>query len=372
MFLLIHSIYSLKNNFSNFLNGFSSSNADFWAYLPLFFCVLISHSASAQATYADLQKQVVEVFEQRHNSVVRIKAQKVQEIDPVVGDKPRLRLTIGSGFFVSGAGHVLTNSSLVMGMDKILVQYQKDLEFPAEVVGIDRFSNIALLKISALPKTASFVNCSVHMDQMPPIGQMAIAITCPLQFSPSPTLGLVSGHESTIGSRPFPTPILRMNIDSLPGDSGSPLFDLDGKFMGMSVATIKEIQSTCVFPAKATHRILKDLMENGQVQYGTIGLRVVQKSDPEFGPRLVVTEAIPGKVAAKAGLKKDDLIYASNAGPIRTLGDLQRAIFFTTIGDALILKISRQGKFLDISVPVEKLQTQTTSGEDSSPSNDGS
>ena len=283
-----------------------------------------------------------------------------------------MRLTIGSGFFVSSEGHVLTNSSLVMGMDKILIQYQKDLEFPAEVIGIDRFSNIALLKISALPKTASFVDCTVHRKQMPPIGQMAIAITCPLQFSPSPTLGLVSGHESTIGSRPFPTPILRMNIDSLPGDSGSPLFGLDGEFLGMSVATIKEIESTCVFPARATQRILKDLMEKGKVEYGTIGLRVVQKSDPEFGPRLVVTEAIEGKVAAKAGLKKDDLIYATNTGSVRTLGDLQRAIFFTPIGETLLLKLSRQGKFLDITVPVEKLVPKTSSESLKPSSTDGS
>ncbi len=328
--------------------------------MRLFFCVLIANLASAQANYFDLQQQVIEVFKQRHTSVVRIKAQKLQEIDPVAA-KPRLRLTIGSGFFVSSEGHVLTNSSLVMGMDKILVQYQTDLEFPAEVIGIDRLSNISLLKISSLPNTASFVDCSIHTDQMPPIGQMAIAITCPLQFSPSPTMGLVSGHESTIGSRPFPTPILRMNIDSLPGDSGSPLFGMNGEFMGMSVATIKEIQSTCVFPARATHRVLIDLLEKGKVQYGTIGLRVVQKSDPEFGPRLVVTEAIEGKVAHKAGLKKDDLIYATDTGSVSTLGDLQRAIFFTPIGKSLLLKVSRQGKFLDISVPIEKLVPKSSS-----------
>jgi len=272
-----------------------------------------------------------------------------------VVEKPRMRLTIGSGFFVSKDGHLLTNSSLVTGMEKILVEYQKDLEFPAEIVGIDHFSNIALIKIAVLPKTASYVDCTTPEVELPKVGKLALSITCPLQFSPSPTMGLVTGHESTIGRRTFPTPILRMNIQSLPGESGSPLFGLDGRFLGINVATIKEIQATCVFPAKATNRILQDLMDDGKVDYGTIGLRVVQRTDPDHGSRLIVTEAMEGKSAATAGFQKDDLIFASSTDSIRTLGDLQRAIFFTPVGKNLVLKLIRDGKAMDISVPVEKL-----------------
>ena len=265
-------------------------------------------------------------------------------------------MTIGSGFFVSAEGHILTNYSLVTGMDKVLVEYQKDLEFPAELIGLDMYSNIALLKVDTFPKSATFIQCQPKDHTLPKIGMMAMAITCPLQFAPSPTdPGLVTGHEGVIGSRPFPTPILRTSINSHPGDSGSPLFSLDGQFLGINVASIKEIEATCVFPARATNRIYLDLKDDGKVQYGTIGLRVTQRSHPMKGTRLSVKEAIPGKSAAGAGILKDDLILASQWGEIQTLGDLQRAIFFTPIGQSLLLKVNRGDKVVDIPVTVEKL-----------------
>jgi serine protease Do len=335
--------------------------------LALFFCLLTAGQSFAQQGFPDLQKQVVSVFEQHYRAVVRIKAQKRQEVDPVVGN-PRLRMTIGSGFFVSDEGHILTNSSLVMGMDKVLVEYQKDLEFPAEMVGLDVYSNIALLKVETFPKTATFVQCLPKDAGLPQVGVMAMAISCPLQFSPSPSgPGLITGHEGVIGSRPFPTPILRTSINSNPGDSGSPLFTLDGQFLGINVASIKEIQATCVFPARATNRVYLDLRDDGKVQYGTIGLRVTQSSHPMHGTRLSVKEPIPGKTAAAAGILKDDLILSSQWGPIETLGDLQRAIFFTPIGQSLVLKVNRGGKNVDVPVPVEKLVTSAGSPDAPSP-----
>ena len=265
-------------------------------------------------------------------------------------------MTIGSGFFVSPEGHLLTNSSLVMGMDKVLVEYHKDLEFPAELIGLDMYSNIALLKVETFPMTATFVPLEPKDTALPKIGVMAMAITCPLQFSPSPSdPGLVTGHEGVIGSRPFPTPILRTSVNSHPGDSGSPLFSLDGQFLGINVASIKDIDATCVFPARATSRIYNDLKDDGKVQYGTIGLRVTQRSHPMHGTRLSVKEALAGKTGAASGILKDDLILSTQWGAINSLGDLQRAIFFTPIGQSLVLKINRGGKVVDIPVPVEKL-----------------
>ncbi len=324
----------------------------------LFFYFLTVGSAFAQGDFLDLQRRVTEVYRQHHTAIVRIKAQRA-ELNPAE-NQPRLRLTIGSGFFVSKDGHVLTNSSLVYQMDKILVEFQKSSEFPAKVVGLDPLSNIALLKTKSLPDNATFVQLD-DSPAMPEIGLMTVAITCPLQFAPSPSLGLVTGHENSIGRRPFPTPILRTNIRALPGDSGSPLFGLDGRFLGINVASIREIHATCVFPARATKRILDDLLLSGRAEYGGIALQVIEKKDPVHGHRLMVTNVPDDGPSAKAGLKKDDWIQASSLGPIRTLGDLQTALFYTRPGQFLKLTIDRAGEKMEFSVPV-KVHAPKTSG----------
>ena len=325
-----------------------------------FFCFLISFSSFIQADQGDflgLQKRVIAVHKQHSSAVVRIKAQR-EELNPAES-KPHLRLTIGSGFFISKDGHVLTNGSLIYQMDKILVQFEESREFPAEVVGKDLVSNIALLKIKNLPKDATFVQLD-DSPTLPQVGYMALALTCPLQFSASPSLGLVTGHENTIGRRTFPTTILRTNIRALPGDSGSPLFGLDGKFIGINVASIQEIQSTCVFPSRATKRILDDLLLSGKTEYGTIGLKVTQLHDPVRGFGLIVTDVLPDLPSKNVGLQKDDWIKSSIQGPIKTLGDLQNALFFTRVGQFLKLTVDRAGKNIEFSVPVVRMKQQTS------------
>jgi serine protease Do len=325
-----------------------------------FIYFLISFSPVVQGNQGDflgLQRRVIEVYKQHRFAVVRIKAQR-KELNPAES-KPHLRLTIGSGFFISKDGHVLTNGSLIYQMDKILVQFEKSREFPAEVVGRDLISNIALLKIKNLPKGATFVQLD-DTPALPQIGHMALTLTCPLQFSASPALGLVTGHENTIGRRTFPTTILRTNIRALPGDSGSPLFGLDGKFLGINVASIQEIQSTCVFPSRATKRILDDLLLSGKAEYGTIGLKVTQLYDPVHGFGLVVTDVLADLPSREAGLQKDDWIKSSIHGPIKTLGDLQNALFFTRVGQFLKLTVDRDGKTIEFSVAVVRMKQQAS------------
>jgi len=325
-----------------------------------FFYFLITFSPVIQGEQGDflgLQRRVIEVYNQHRFAVVRIKAQR-KELNPAES-KPHIRLTIGSGFFISKDGHVLTNGSLIYQMDKILVQFEKSREFPAEVVGRDLISNIALLKIKNLPKGATFVQLD-DSPALPQIGHMALTLTCPLQFSASPALGLVTGHENTIGRRTFPTTILRTNIRALPGDSGSPLFGLDGKFLGINVASIQEIQSTCVFPARATKRILDDLLLSGKTEYGTIGLKVTQLHDPVHGFGLVVTDVLADLPSRDAGLQKDDWIKSSIHGPIKTLGDLQNALFFTRVGQFLKLTVDRDGKTIEFSVAVVRMKQQAS------------
>ena len=325
-----------------------------------FFYFLIPFSPVIQGNqgdFLDLQRRVIEVYKQHRSAVVRIKAQR-EELNPAES-KPHLRLTIGSGFFISKDGHVLTNASLIYQMDKILVQFEKSREFPAEVVGKDLVSNIALLKIKTLPEGATFVQLD-DSPTLPQIGHMVLTLTCPLQFSASPALGLVTGHENTIGRRTFPTTILRTNIRALPGDSGSPLFGLDGKFLGINVASIQEIQSTCVFPSRATKRILDDLLLSGKAEYGTIGLKVTQRHDPVHGFGLVVTDVLPDLPSKDAGLQKDDWIKSSIHGPIKTLGDLQNALFFTRVDQFLKLTVDRNGKTMELSVPVVRMKQQAS------------
>ena len=127
------------------------------------------------------------------------------------------------------------------------------------------------LRLNTLPREFRFLHL-VDSADLPPVGTLVVRLSMPLEFDPTPELGMVTGHESRFGGRLFPCIYIRTSIPGSPGDGGSAYLDLNGRLIGLNVVSIPEIGATYVIPARAALRIREDLLAEGSVVRGWGGV----------------------------------------------------------------------------------------------------
>ena len=314
--------------------------------LSLLFAGLISLSAQdAGDTYLALQGRVTDLFARHHSAIVRVKATRQ------VREEKKLKRTLkmGTGFFVSNEGHVLT-TALLRDADRVWVEFDGNF-FLSEVVGEDPISNIALLKVKNPPEKYSFVVFG-EPAELPPVGSFVLAFTSALEFQPAPALGIVQGSEPSFGNRLFPTRMMRASIAVGPGEVGAPVLDLNGKFIGMTYASLPDLRSSFVLPAKACARIRDDLLLTGQVDYAWFGVTVIRKLNARNGFDVVVEGAVEGSPAAASDLRKGDRLLRIGEYKIRNRGDVAHSAFYARPGQFVTFIVSREGKELEIPLRV--------------------
>jgi S1-C subfamily serine protease len=307
---------------------------------------LLSLPLGLGASFLDVQTRIFDVFEANEDAVVRIKA-AVRVVDEETGE-PRVTLRVGTGFFISREGHVLANASVVYNAERVWFEH-RNIPYAAIKIGRDLATNVSLLKAVTLPSQFHHVSL-VEPAQLSRIGVQVISISCSLDFAPAPNLGMVTGHESSFGQRVFPTTYLRTNIPAFPGEGGSPLFDLNGRFIGMMVASLPEIGSSYVIPAHAAVRIRDDLLFSGEVRYPWLGIEVRERGDSARGSWLEIETVFPTGPAADAGLLPgDELIRVGDFATTR-LNHLRDASFFSRVGQFAEIKVLRGGEERRFSV----------------------
>ncbi|WP_185694755.1 S1C family serine protease [Puniceicoccus vermicola] len=293
-----------------------------------------------------LERRLTTVFRDNNAKVVRIKAAYESETE-----NGKVSLRVGTGFFVSSDGLILANSSVTEGARRIWVE-QGDTSYVAEMVGSDAETNIALLQVTDQPK-GSFDFIPVDEQPYPDVGTLLLSIGCALEFDPAPRLGLVSGQDSNFGQRVFPTAYIRTTIPANPGEGGSPVLDLNGRLLGMIVASLPEVGASYVIPASAIGRVRDDLMLNGSVQYGWIGVEVESRprgADDEAP--LLVTSVVPGGPSDVAGIQEGDRIQKINGLSVPTINVMRHRFFLARIGQYIDFMIEREDKVLDLGVRV--------------------
>ena len=291
-----------------------------------------------------MQSRLIELFQENQNSIVRVKA-------AYESDNPAemSQIVIGTGFFISREGHVLTNASTVLNPDRIWVVF-KGVEYAAKMIGYDKATNLALLKVITLPKDFGFIQIS-DSPAIPAVGTLLLRIGSPMELSPSPSYGMVSGVESRYGTHVFPCSLIRTNIPANPGDGGSPLLDLNGRLVGIQVGSLSEIGSIYILPARAAMRVRDDLLL-GKVVDGWIGFEVSLDTTVADGARVIIRKALPGTPAQQAGMCAGDQILQVGVYSIGDLDDLRNALFYTRVGEYVTVKLSREGKIVEYNVRV--------------------
>lgn len=302
----------------------------------------------ANGSFISLQRRVVELHEDASSAVVRVKAAFNTNDGESEDQPPRVSLRVGTGFFVSREGHVVTNSSVAGGANRVWVELN-DLPFAAEVLGSDAESNFALLRLVNPPKTHGVL--PLTPDDPPAIGNFVVAITAPLDLAPTPSLGLASGRDRGFAQRVFPIRFLRVSIPANPGEGGSPVLDLSGRLVGMMIASIPELRSSYVLPARAILRLRDDILFHGGVRPGWAGMDVLERI--ESGIRTIYIERIAeGSPAEIAGLQTGDQLLQMDGNPVQGIEDIREASFYARIGQVLSFRIRRGNDLLDVPLTI--------------------
>lgn len=267
----------------------------------------------------------------------------------------------GSGFFVSADGYIVTNNHVVDGASKVEVVMDDGQTLTAKVVGKDKQSDLALLKVDS-DKKFPFVSLS---KERPEIGQWVVAMGNPFGLGGSVTAGIISAEGRDIGAGPYDN-FLQIDAPINRGNSGGPAFNLKGEVVGVNTAIFSpsggSVGIAFAIPASTVEGVIPQLQKSGQVTRGWLGVQiqpVTQDIADSLGLKMdqgaLITEPQPDSPAAQAGLKSGDVITAVNDDGIKDARALARKIASVAPGTKVTLSIHRDGKAENVTVKVGRM-----------------
>lgn len=273
---------------------------------------------------------------------------------------------VGSGFIISDDGFVLTNAHVVEGADEVLVTLTDRREFKAKVLGTDKRSDVALLKVDANRLPSLVVGDSGKIR----VGEWVIAIGSPFNLDNSVTAGIISAKARDTGDY---LPLIQSDVAVNPGNSGGPLINMRGQVIGINsqIATLSGGYNGISFavPIDEVMRVADQLRKTGKVTRGRMGVQIgeVSKEVAESlglgkarGVEVSLVEA--GGPADKAGIKVGDIILRYNGQPIERSADLPRLVGASQIGSRATVTVWRKGQQQDIAVNIAQLDEERPGG----------
>lgn len=313
-------------------------------YLVFLLCLFQAGNALAVASYADLVEQLMP-------SVVNISTEKeIIETNENIDNfmiEPQLsgREALGSGFFIRDDGHILTNAHVISGAKRITVITNDNKSYMAKVIGTDSPSDLAVLKITPEEK-AKFVPVAFGNADKARIGDIVITFGNPYGLGVSVSQGIISAKSRNIGLSELP--YLQTDAAINQGNSGGPMFDIDGRVIGVNSAIFKTSGASGVgfaLPSNIANWISNQLIANGKVRRGWLGMSVaygIDKYTDKSG--FVVTEINEESNAYKEGIRVGDIIIAYNDKTADDLTDFKQFTETMEIGQALRLKVLNYGE----------------------------
>jgi serine protease Do len=248
------------------------------------------------------------------------------------GQSDQPSASLGSGFIISPDGYILTNAHVVDGANVVMVKLTDKREFRAKVVGADKDSDVAVLKIDA----SSLPTVKIGDPRQSKVGQWVVAIGSPYGFDNTVTSGIISAKSRSLPDENY-TPFIQTDVPVNPGNSGGPLFNLQGEVIGINSMIYSQTGGfqglSFAIPINEAMKVKDELVKTGHVSRGRLGVAVQglnQTLADSFGlPKpngALVSSVDPGGPAAKAGLQAGDVILAVNGVAISDSTDLPSLI----------------------------------------------
>ncbi len=300
---------------------------------------------------------------------------------PGDGGGPSEVKSLGSGFIISNDGYILTNQHVVKDADEIVVRLQDRREFVAKVVGSDKRSDIALLKIDATGLPTLPIGTSENLK----VGAWVLAIGSPFGFDHSVTAGIVSAKGRSLPSDNY-VPFIQTDVAINPGNSGGPLFNMDGQVVGVNSQIYSRTGGSMgisfAIPIEVAMKVVEQLKTSGHVSRGWLGVQiqdVTRELAESFGMKkpqgALVSKVLPKSPAEAAGIQIGDIITEFNKEEIVASSTLPPLVGATKVGETAALKLIRQGQNKEVQVKIGSLPDEeeplagTAEPEDNKPVN---
>ncbi len=263
--------------------------------------------------------------------------------------------SLGSGFILDQDGYIVTNDHVIKDADKIQVKLKDGKEYPAEIIGADPSTDLALIKIKADHLPALPLGDSDSLE----VGEWVVAIGSPFGLEHTVTAGIVSAKGRVIGAGPYDD-FIQTDASINPGNSGGPLLDMSGEVVGINTAIIAGGEGIgFAIPSNMAKNVIEQLKKSGEVTRGWLGVAI---QDLDAGMKtyfkadhgVLVGDVFPGDPADKAGIKTNDIILSVNGNPVDSARDLSQRVSGLKVGDTATLKILRDGREQTVDVKISK------------------
>jgi len=272
---------------------------------------------------------------------------------------------LGSGFIVDEKGIVVTNNHVIQGAEDIVVRVNGDKEFKAKVIGADPGMDIAVLQMETDEK---FVPVKFGDSDKARIGDWVIAIGNPFGFGGTVTSGIISARNRSIGLSRYED-FIQTDASINQGNSGGPLFNMDGDVIGINTAILGPTGSIGIgfsIPSNNAKKVIDQLIEFGETKRGWLGVRIqyvskeiaeVEKLDKPRGA--LVASVADGSPSDDAGIKPGDIILEFDGNPINEMSELPKIVAATDVGKKVKIKIWRNHRELEKNIILGRLETSS-------------
>ncbi len=270
---------------------------------------------------------------------------------------------LGSGFIIDEKGIVVTNNHVITDAEDIIVRVNGDKEFKAKVIGADPLSDIAVLQLET---TEKFVPVKFGDSDKARIGDWVIAIGNPFGLGGTVTSGIISARNRSIGLSRYED-YIQTDASINSGNSGGPLFDMNGDVIGINTAILGRSGSIGIgfsIPSNSAKIVINQLIEFGETKRGWLGVRIqdvtkeiaeVENLDEPRGA--LVASVAPNSPSEKAGVKAGDIILEFNGEKIQEMKELPIIVARTEVGKKVKVKIWRNKKEIIKTITLGRLET---------------
>ena len=284
---------------------------------------------------------------------------------------PRKVSSLGSGFVIDPSGLIVTNNHVIEGADEIIVNFTDGSKLKVtKILGHDPKTDLALLKVEPKqPLKAVRFGDSAKMR----VGDWVMAIGNPFGLGGTVTVGIISATKRDINSGPYDD-FLQTDAAIDRGNSGGPLFNMDGEVIGVNTAIISPTGGSIgigfAVPSNSAVQVVDQLKQFGETRRGWLGVHV-QNVTGEIAKSMglqepvgaLVASVMPGSPAAAAGLKPSDIILKFDSQPVETMRSLPKAVASTPIGKAVDMEVQRSGEVIHLTVTVGRLPEEAEEAE---------
>jgi serine protease Do len=282
----------------------------------------------------------------------------------------RVNKSLGSGFVIDDAGHIVTNNHVIEDADLIEVSFPSGDTYEATLVGRDPATDIAVLKI----ETGADIPAVPWGDSdTAEVGEWVIAIGNPFGYSGSVAAGIISARNRDISSGNYDD-FIQTDVAINRGNSGGPLFNMDGEVIGVNTAILSptggSVGISFSVPAELAKSIAAQLIEFGETRRGYLGVRpqavsnaIARSYGLDEAQGAIVRSVVADSPADKGGLQRGDLILSIGGKPLEASRLLSRRIAEAEIGKPIKIEILRKKKRKTLEVTIERLKEQVTDEE---------